>query len=266
MLRTVFLAIVCVAVVAGCGTRNGDPDDFDKIVGGQAAQHGEYPWQVSLQRSSWGSSSHFCGGTIIDATHVITAAHCIEGVSASSLTVIAGDHRLRSNDGTEQSVKVSRIIGHEQYNSNTLVNDIAILKLSSSLNLNSAHIGTACLPTANKQAFSGYCTVTGWGTLREGGSVSDVLQEVSVPLITDAKCRQQYGTSTIKDHMLCAGHDQGGKDACQGDSGGPLVCVENGRSYLAGVVSWGNGCARPNYAGIYTEVSHFLDWIQRNTY
>lgn len=281
MIASLIFALVCTCAVnafrvpegffpdnarAVCGRKNEiNHDEFDKIVGGQQADHGEYPWQVSLQRSSWGSYSHFCGGSILDATTIITAAHCIEGVSASSLQVVAGDHRLNVNDGTEQNLKVSRIIKHSGYNSRTFENDIALLKLSSSLNLNSAYVSPVCLPTQQNHEYSGYATVTGWGTLREGGSVSNNLMEVAVPLVTDAKCRQGYGQSMIKDSMLCAGYDNGGKDACQGDSGGPLVVQgHDGSAILAGVVSWGYGCAQANYPGVYTQVSYFINWIASN--
>jgi len=265
MLTSVALLVLLVsAASATCGIsgRSSD-DDFDKIVGGQAADKGEYPWQVSMQRSSWSGSYHFCGGSIIDERTVVTAAHCIEGVSASSLQVVAGDHRLKSSEGTEQTVSVSRIISHRSYNSNTFSNDIAILKLATPLKFDGKNVAAVCLPTAH-QEHTGYCTVTGWGALRENGGMPAILQEVAVPVVTDNQCRQTYGYTRIVDSMMCAGYSHGTKDACQGDSGGPFVCEENGRFVLAGVVSWGNGCARPGYYGVYTQVSHFLSWIESN--
>uniref|UniRef100_T1J964 Peptidase S1 domain-containing protein n=1 Tax=Strigamia maritima TaxID=126957 RepID=T1J964_STRMM len=267
MFTSVALLVFLVsAASATCGLsgRSSSSDDFDKIVGGQAADKGEYPWQVSMQRTSWSGAFHFCGGAIIDERTIVTAAHCVEGVSASSVKVVAGEHRLNYNEGTEQTVSVSRIISHRYFDSQALINDIAILKLSTPLKFDGKNVAPVCLPT-KKQEHTGYCTVTGWGALREGGSMPSILQEVAVPVVTDSKCRQVYGYSAIPANVMCAGYAQGARDACQGDSGGPLVCEEaNGQFVLAGVVSWGNGCARPGYYGIYTQVSHFLSWIQQN--
>lgn len=80
---------------------------------------------------------------------------------------------------------------------------------------------------------------------------------MEVPVVSDTDCRVSYGVTDIADHMICAGLPEGGKDACQGDSGGPLFA--NGTQY--GIVSWGYGCARPDYPGVYTEVAYFVDWI-----
>lgn len=80
---------------------------------------------------------------------------------------------------------------------------------------------------------------------------------MSIPVVSDADCRASYGISEISDHMLCAGLEEGGKDACQGDSGGPFVCD----GLLHGLTSWGNGCARPTYYGVWTEVAYFSDWV-----
>jgi len=101
-------------------------------------------------------------------------------------------------------------------------------------------------------------TVAGWGALTEGGSSPVVLYKVDVPVVTDESCRSSYGSSSVADSMICAG--EGGKDSCQGDSGGPMMCERDGVNYLCGIVSWGLGCARPGYPGVYTEVSYFDEW------
>ena len=113
---------------------------------------------------------------------------------------------------------------------------------------------------SSMQGTTGDCVVSGWGTTSEGGSTPSTLRKVTVPVISDDKCRDAYGRNDIFDSNLCAGFDAGGKDSCQGDSGGPLYCS----GYQAGVVSWGYGCARPNYPGVYTEVSYFINWINAN--
>ncbi|XP_076065174.1 trypsin-1-like [Oratosquilla oratoria] len=112
---------------------------------------------------------------------------------------------------------------------------------------------------------SGECVVSGWGRLWEHGDRPQVLQKVKVNYIPDDECQKHFTGFTIHDSEVCAGVTEGGKDACQGDSGGPLVCSTRDEfPYLAGIVSWGVGCARPEYPGVYTQVSYFIDWIYGN--
>ena len=165
---------------------------------------------------------------------------------------------MGTDEGTEQRIKVSKIIKHENYNGFTISNDIALLKLESPLKLNK-YVQGVTLPKPH-QSTTGDCVVTGWGALVEGGGVPTVLQKLTLPVITDDECRAVYGHSQVLDSNLCAGIKEGGKDSCQGDSGGPLYC--NG--YQAGIVSWGYGCARPGYPGVYTEISYYVDWINEN--
>merc|ERR1712228_937949 len=107
--------------------------------------------------------------------------------------------------------------------------------------------------------------VSGWGTTTEGGSTPSSLMDVTVPIVSDQECRDAYGQNDVDDSMICAGLPEGGKDSCQGDSGGPLACSDTGSTYLAGIVSWGYGCARPSYPGVYCDVASFDDWIETNT-
>lgn len=170
--------------------------------------------------------------------------------------IVAGENQLKVDEGTEQARNVTSIVLHENYDSNTAANDISLLKVSTPLTFDSY---VAAIPIPNQeQSFSGDAVVSGWGTLTEGGSTPTVLQKLTVPIISDAACRTAYGTSNILDSMICAGED--GKGFCQGDSGGPMSCG----GVLCGIVSWGYGCARPNYPGVYTEISYFVDWINAN--
>ena len=164
---------------------------------------------------------------------------------------------------------VSQVISNTQYpyNSQTLNNDWVILKLSSPLELNN-DVQPACLPSSDYlpvTATEEQCYTSGWGTLQSGGgSLPTNLRYVQVPAITNAQCNNAYGGS-ITNSMICAGYPgEGGKDACQGDSGGPFVCNENGNAIIAGVVSWGFGCADANYPGVYARTSLVVDWIQAN--
>ena len=172
------------------------------------------------------------------------------------LQIVAGDNDLSIEEGTEQAADVVRIILHEDYESTTTSNDISLLKLGSSLSFDS-YVDAIPIPSQG-QSFTGIALVSGWGTLTEGGETPTVLQKVEVPIVSDADCRDAYGVDEVLDSMICAG--EAGHDSCQGDSGGPMVCGGS----LCGIVSWGYGCARPNYPGVYTEVSYFVDWINAN--
>ncbi len=242
-----------------------------RIVGGTAAASGAWPWQVKLSISINGST-YLCGGSLLSNRWVVTAAHCIDNagttVSASSVTVRAGS--INKDSGGEL-VGVTRVIKHASYTSSTYNNDIALLELSSAVTLSStANVVAPLLATqeATLAATNTLATVTGWGTTSSGGSTSSVLMQVQVPVLTSSYCASAsaYG-SQITTNMICAGYiTGGGKDSCQGDSGGPLV-VPNGQGgyALAGVVSWGNGCALPNYPGVYTRVANYTSWLESNT-
>uniref|UniRef100_A0A3P9J2R2 Zgc:100868 n=1 Tax=Oryzias latipes TaxID=8090 RepID=A0A3P9J2R2_ORYLA len=229
----------------------------NRVVGGQNAPPGFWPWQVSLQESS----GHFCGGSLINSQWVLTAAHCFP--SASDVTVVLGLQSLEGSNPNNVSRTVTTVIVHPNYNSNTKDNDIALLQLSSPVTFNN-YITPVCLASTNSTFYSGVNTwVTGWGTIGTGVPLPDpeTLQEVQVPIVGNIQCDCNYGAGSITDNMLCAGLLEGGKDSCQGDSGGPLVIKQNNIWIQAGVVSFGEGCALPNYPGVYTRVSQYQTWI-----
>jgi len=246
------VGVACVSAtpfssLAALGLR---PQAPEKIVGGSQATRGEFPWIISLQ-----VGSHICGGTIVNANTIVTAAHCSE-YAASRYSVVAGEHNQNTNEGSEQEVGVRTIIQHPNYNANTFQNDIAIMKLSSPLEMNE-FVQPANIPTASFDPAQNL-VVAGWGTTSSGGNLATTLMKVTVPLVPRAECEDAYG-SDIRDGMLCAG--TGGKDSCQGDSGGPLHSGDT----LVGVVSWGIGCAEPGYPGVYTDVPYFSDFISQNS-
>ncbi|KAK8748296.1 hypothetical protein OTU49_016058, partial [Cherax quadricarinatus] len=237
-----------------------------KIVGGTDAEPGEFPYQLSLQDISWGLAFDFCGAALYKENWAISSGHCIEHDDFDNpdyLQAVAGEHDKSVNEGNEQSSILSKIILHEDFDGYYLYNDISLLQLSTPLTLNE-YVDVISLPEQGHEA-SGDCVVTGWGDLEEGGHTPNILQKVTVPIVSDSECRDDYSVKEISDSMICAGYPQGGKDSCQGDSGGPLACDDGGYRYLAGIVSWGYGCARPNYPGVYTEVAYFSDWIQLST-
>jgi hypothetical protein len=243
-----------------------------RIVGGQEADPGEWPWQVALvQKGEDAYFGQFCGGSLLSAGWVLTAAHCVEDTVASEVDVIAGIHDLRTPDPDYQRVAVSTIAVHPEWDPNTYDNDIALLKLNSSILPRPASgsvlpIAFANLVPANAGSLAGQtATVTGWGNRAAqpdpgGSDFPDRLHEVQVPIITNADCQAGYPSLTA--NMLCAGFDEGGKDSCQGDSGGPLVIPASGNNWQqAGIVSYGDGCAKPGKPGVYTRVSQYIEWI-----
>jgi len=232
-----------------------------RIVGGEDAYYGEFPHQITLLRGG-PDGSLMCGGSLVDSNWVVTAAHCCDGQSARRLGVAVGNHNLYSDDSDQENIQVKRIVMHPSYDSWTVENDICLLELETPATLGSK-VGTISLPSQNEEYDAGTeCTVTGWGTTSEGGSLASVLQKVTVPVVSDADCRDAYGQNDIADSMICAGLDKGGKDSCQGDSGGPFMCGNQ----LSGVVSWGYGCAEAGYPGVYTQTSYFADWVMNNMY
>jgi len=238
-----------------CGVKGGA--DNNRIVGGQETEEHEYPWQVGLVRRD--EHIPWCGGTLISSTHVLTAAHCTEGSAASSIRVLLGEHNIA--DSVYNRVDVAEIINHPNYNSQTLDNDYAILRLANPIDF-TIEVSPACLPADLSATYAGVLAiVTGWGTLSSGGSRPSTLQEVEVTVTTNVECNSAY--DSITSNMVCAADS--GKDSCQGDSGGPLIAPENGRQALIGVVSWGIGCASDRFPGVYARVTEKMSWILANT-
>jgi trypsin len=217
------------------------------IVGGTVAGSADNPFQVALLTKSIANNfnAQFCGGTLYKANYVITAAHCSDFVTAGQVQVLTGTRRL---DGTGVRRNVTRISIHPSWNPNTFDSDVAVWQLSSS----ATGIPLASLATADP-AVGTSLLATGWGALSEGGSFPIDLRKVSVPLTSRTNCNDANSyNGQITSRMLCAGRDSGGIDTCQGDSGGPLARG----SVLTGIVSWGNGCARANFFGVYTRLSN----------
>lgn len=226
------------------------------IVGGEESVPGSRPWMVSLQRSS-----HFCGGSLIKNDWVLTAAHCVDGSSTSGLYAVVGRHAWNGSGG--QRIAVSQIIVHPSYNDSTSDHDIALLKLSSPVTLGLTLMQLPDADLINEAAAPGdIVTVLGWGTTTEGGSIPSNLREVDVPVVSNTTCNSSSAyNGQITGNMMCAGYAAGGKDSCQGDSGGPLMFTYAGADYQAGIVSWGEGCARPNKYGVYTKLLNYVSWV-----
>ncbi|EFX66765.1 hypothetical protein DAPPUDRAFT_262644 [Daphnia pulex] len=308
--------------------RNSEADQPTiSIVGGVPAAAGEFPYLAILSLGQF-----LCGGSLIGQSHILTAAHCVQGFTAADVSTFFADINTLSIDGGGTGAVfrgVKKFIIHPSYNTKTQDNDVAMLILNSpvttvkfvalpsdnpttlapttikttttlksnattpklttttpkpttakSVTTAKATVSTTkmpcsctCAPTttpvvANGQttkktallrAFSTYAnqvaTIAGWGTTSLGGSLSNVLLKATVTIQDNTVCASQYGNFVGAD-MLCASAP--GKDTCQGDSGGPILV--NG--VQVGITSYGNGCADPKYAGVYTRVSNYVSWIQ----
>ncbi|XP_060937487.1 suppressor of tumorigenicity 14 protein homolog [Limanda limanda] len=246
-----------------CGTR---PYKLNRIVGGQNAEMGEWPWQVSLHFQNYG---HTCGASIISNKWLLTAAHCFvtrdpANHMASNWLTYSGMQDQFKQDGVQRR-NVKKIISHPDYNQMTFDYDIALLELNEPLEFTNT-LQPICLPSSSHIFPAGMsCVVTGWGTLREGGQKAQLLQKATVKIINDTVCNV-VTEGQVTSRMLCCGFLAGGVDACQGDSGGPLVCFEeSGKWFQAGIVSWGEGCARRNKPGVYSRVTKLRQWIKKET-
>ncbi|XP_055356412.1 trypsin alpha-3-like [Paramacrobiotus metropolitanus] len=263
------LVILAAALLLGTVSYAAPP----KIVGGSHVSKGDHPYQIHLRRTityfgSFESSSWGCGGSIISATYILTAAHCVKGndrvtdLPASKLLVRVGQHNSGQFEAHAANYQVKRVASHALYNPNTYAHDIALLELVDPIVFTDL-VQPIDLATVTPPA-GAELTVSGWGTTSSGGSSSQILQSVNVHVVSRAACNaanSYYGQ--IVDGMLCAAAD--GRDSCQGDSGGPLVCSDaSGVDTLVGVVSWGRGCAFANYPGVYADVAYYGSWIQQN--
>jgi len=224
-----------------------------RIVGGEDTTIEQLPWQISM--TNFGS--HRCGGSILSPTKIITAAHCVRGTITQYVSVRAGS-TFRTTGGV--TIPVSRIIEHEDYNVPIYFDhDVALLFLQSAFTFGPG-IQAIALPAQGFVVAHGTdARTSGWGALQQGGSPPEILQVVTVPVVSNDICGDAYEElNPITDGMICAGLlEEGGRDACQGDSGGPLVVGE----VLHGVVSWGYGCAVPGFPGVYARTAFYRDWI-----
>ncbi|ODM92499.1 Chymotrypsin-like elastase family member 2A [Orchesella cincta] len=248
---------------ASCGNIKIDPKllpqgldgNDEKIVNGRPAQ-----------RALMSSNKQFCGGSLIDSSTILTAAHCVQHMGAdeaSKLTIQIGDHHIYStSDGTHEIRTVSRILYHRGFSMQHLHHDVAVLHLARPVS-NTKYIQPVCLHPGTPSYDNVYGDVAGWGQLRDNGPQPSTLQTASVKVWTHDECSQKYSghaPAGIGEGMLCAGGS--GKDSCRGDSGGPLTINSRSQAQEVGIVSFGVGCG--SFPGVYTRVSRYVDWINKN--
>lgn len=269
-LRSPFLFGLSLSVMslgAGCVASDATWDEpvgasTDEIVGGTATTIDRVPWQVALTTLS---GFQFCGGSILNANWVLTAQHCVADGS-SDMRVVAATTRM-SQQSAGQIRTINAVARFPGFADPTVGKDISLVHLATPLDLSGASaqaipVVTAADASAGATNPGVIATVTGWGTTSEGGTASDVLRTVDVPVVSNATASSEYGM-TISADQLPAGLTAGGKDSCQGDSGGPITVSVGGVRKLAGAVSWGNGCAAPNFVGLYARVSSFTTYISQ---
>jgi len=247
-------AALCTATAAAAATAllcaPGAVAAPQPIVGGTTTTTTAYPFMMQITDAS---QNQFCGGTLVAANKVVTAAHCMVGETTSSVRVVGGRTYLNGTNGTVS--KVSKIWINPDYTDATNGDDVAVLTLSTAMSYTTASYVSASQTSV--YAAGTTARILGWGTTSESGSSSNQLRTATVPIVSDSSCASSYGSDFVASDMVCAGYTSGGVDTCQGDSGGPLLIG----GVLAGITSWGEGCAEAGYPGVYTRLTTFSSLV-----
>ncbi len=256
--------IACVIPTVQAKEPANRPTITNRIVGGSVVENSHFDYMVALflDRSGFGEFRLSCGGTQISARWILTAAHCLQDLKnqsvfkPSQLGVWIGAKDLSSSTGSFVPVVSVKI--HPEYNPVTNIADIALIELQDEFEGQYAVLpdSTSSIPVSGELG-----TVVGWGALSEDGPLSPVLREVSLPIVSSAACFPYYQRSFDAKANFCAGRVTGGVDSCQGDSGGPVMVSRQDQFILAGIVSYGDGCARRGVPGVYTRITSYSDWV-----
>ncbi|XP_025934825.1 complement factor I isoform X1 [Apteryx rowi] len=247
-----------------CGLMNHTLTRRKRIIGGEVAKKGEFPWQVAIRETGSEGATVYCGGVYIGGCWVLTAAHCVRANRVHLYRVWIGLlDTIRFNRETDTH-RLKQLIIHENYNAATYENDIALLELKGfgKGECSLKYTAPACVPWSEHMFKPGdKCKVSGWG-LEKGYTKQYILKWGNVNLFQN--CSELYPGRFFKE-MACAGTYDGSIDSCKGDSGGPLVCFDaENVAYVWGIVSWGENCGEPGHPGVYTKVASYYDWISRH--
>ncbi|XP_036617093.1 transmembrane protease serine 12-like [Trichosurus vulpecula] len=239
-----------------------------RIIGGHRAQSGSWPWIVSLQVMTFANQfTHLCGGSLIKKKWVITAAHCLENYRDPQVwRAVVGDNNLFQSAQTSKKIQIDTIIIHPHFIPEKYINDIALFHLKRAVNYNN-YIQPICLPFFDflpNLTRRTRCFISGWGQTREKGHYSPTLQEAEVHYIPRNTCNSEESYDEVVPYTsFCAGEEDGSVDTCMGDSGGPLMCYipESRRYFLMGITSFGYGCGKKHFPGVYTRVQFYKMWV-----
>ncbi|XP_031452814.1 complement factor I [Phasianus colchicus] len=247
-----------------CGVVNLTLTRRKRIIGGQTARKGEFPWQVAIKDTGNEGATVYCGGVYIGGCWVLTAAHCVRSTRVHLYRVWIGLLDTIEYDIETDTYRLKQLIIHEKYNAATYENDIALLELKGhgKGECSLKYSTPACIPWSEHMFTAGdKCKVSGWG-LEKGYTKQYVLKWGNVNLFQN--CSEMYPGRFLQ-KMACAGTYDGSIDSCKGDSGGPLVCFDaENVAYVWGVVSWGENCGEAGHPGVYTQVASYYDWISHH--
>ncbi len=254
-----FLALLCACGPATSNTVDDAVDSADsEIVGGVISTIEAVPWQVAVMTPRF---QQYCGGSIISANWIVTAAHCQVSVGDQ---IGAGSAKLSTIRTAGQVRSVAQVITASGFSDPSTGRDIALLRLSTPLNLDGVKTRAIAYAKATDTALYNtgtLATVSGWGTLSSGGSSPNTVRRVDVRVSSAADVRSAYG-NVSSDQF---GGAAPGKDSCQGDSGGPFIVRNGSTPVLTGIVSYGNGCALAGFPGMYSRVASFASFIASTT-
>jgi len=252
------------------------PEDFldfnstfdERIIGGNEARKNSYPYMVRLSAVNIQGSGFLCGASLLHENYVVTAAHCVHDsrTPIKSIKLHFGDHNqyTAENTRTTMDIPMANVQYHTQYSERTINNDIALIRLPQKAPI-SAHVQPICVASGLTVSKHRSGTATGWGLTsnsQHGGRVSQVLKEITLPILSDQDCRV-FGSFNPQT-MLCAGNTQGIQAAiCSGDSGGPFV-VNAGKLALTGISSYvsSRGCVTVGFGVVFVRVSNYIPWLQ----
>ncbi|KAH8372710.1 hypothetical protein KR009_003243, partial [Drosophila setifemur] len=248
LVASLFLLLVATSVLAETESVGGS-----RIIGGEFAAPGQFPYQVSLQLNG----RHHCGGSLISETMIVTAAHCTKGQNPGQMKAIVGTNDLSAGNG--QSFNIAQFIIHPQYNPQSQDFDMSLIKLSSPVPMGGAVKTIQMADSDSNYAADTMATISGFGAINQNLQLPNRLKFAKVQLWSRDYCNAQ-NIPGLTDRMVCAGHPSGQVSSCQGDSGGPLTV--DGK--LFGVVSWGFGCGAKGRPAMYTYVGALRSWIKQN--
>nr|XP_020763806.1 transmembrane protease serine 12 [Odocoileus virginianus texanus] len=242
-----------------------------RIVGGTEAQTGAWPWLVSLQIQSGRYRAHVCAGSLVKNRWVLTAAHCTKDATNPVMwRAVIGTNNIKGSEPHSKRIKVNAIIVHPDFNVESYDNDIALFYLKKAVRYNN-YIQPICLPFGVFQRLNKNttCFISGWGRTKEEGNATNELHEAEVHYISRSFCNSEmsYG-GIVPNTSFCAGDEDGIFDSCRGDSGGPLMCYlpERKRYFVMGITSYGYGCGRKNFPGVYSAPSFNQKWLTEQLY